>query len=165
MSLQRLLPLICRLIFVSLLAIVFAQVEIQIEGSAGWGASLPTWRIENHWLLDVFWGGRAMTGYHAWVFPWIALFFHWPLLHLPRPTWRDEAGVIAAIIQFWIIEDAMWFVMNPGFGWQALNPAVAHWHKHWLWGLPVEYWGGTLVMLGLLWYSQRRILHTDAPPA
>jgi hypothetical protein len=56
-----------------------------------------------------------MTGYHAWVFPWIALFFHWPLLHLPRPTWRDEAGVIAAIIQFWIIEDAMWFVMNPGF--------------------------------------------------
>ncbi len=63
-----------------LLAYFFANVEIQIEGAAGWAADLPTWRIERHWLLDLFWGGRAMTGYHAWVFPCVALFFHFPLV-------------------------------------------------------------------------------------
>jgi hypothetical protein len=51
--------------WVVLLAYFFANVEIQIEGSAGWAANLPTWRIEHHWLLDLFWGGRPMTGYHA----------------------------------------------------------------------------------------------------
>ncbi|WP_407669535.1 hypothetical protein [Paraburkholderia heleia] len=43
-------------------------------------ANLPTWRIEHHWLLDIFWGSRPMTGYHAWVFPFMALFFHLPPL-------------------------------------------------------------------------------------
>ena len=38
----------------SVLAYAFANVEIQIEGSAGWAINLPTWRIEKHWLLDIF---------------------------------------------------------------------------------------------------------------
>ena len=84
--------------WVLLLAYFFAQVEIQIEGSAGWAANLPTWRIEQHWLLDIFWGGRAMTGYHAWVFPFIALMFHFPLFFLGRWSWRAEAVVVACII-------------------------------------------------------------------
>jgi hypothetical protein len=37
-----------------LMAFFFANVEIQIEGAAGWAANLPTWRIEHHWLLDIF---------------------------------------------------------------------------------------------------------------
>jgi hypothetical protein len=45
------------LLWVVLAAFFFAQVEIQIEGPAGWASSLPTWRIEDHWLLDIFWGG------------------------------------------------------------------------------------------------------------
>ncbi len=51
--------------WVCLLAFFFAEVEIQIKGAQGWAAGLPTWRIEQHWLLDIFWGGRPMTGYHA----------------------------------------------------------------------------------------------------
>ncbi|HQT82510.1 MAG TPA: hypothetical protein PLQ34_10140, partial [Ferrovaceae bacterium] len=42
---------------VFILATFFSQVEINIEGGAGWAANLPTWRIEQHWLLDWFWGG------------------------------------------------------------------------------------------------------------
>jgi hypothetical protein len=48
--------------WVLVMAFFFANAEIQIEGGAGWATSLPTWRIEHHWLLDIFWGGRAMTG-------------------------------------------------------------------------------------------------------
>lgn len=51
------------LLAVVVLALFFANVEIQIEGPHGWAASLPvTFRVEEHWLLDVFWGGRALTG-------------------------------------------------------------------------------------------------------
>src|SRR5450830_1433060 len=66
--------------FVLLLAFFFAKVEIQIEGAEGWAVNLPTWRIEQHLLLTLFWGGRAMTGYHAWMFTFIALIFHLPLV-------------------------------------------------------------------------------------
>lgn len=145
------------LAWVSLLAIFFAQVEIQIEGAAGWGKSLPTWRIEQHWLLDLFWGGRAMTGYHAWVFPFIALIFHFPFFLQSCWSWALQARVLAAIIVFWIVEDAMWFVMNPAYGWAGLNSQNAEWHKHWLAGLPVEYWWGSVLALILLVYSYRSL--------
>jgi hypothetical protein len=84
---NRPLRLLLTLAWVVLLSFFFAQTEVQIEGSAGWAAHLPTWHIEHHWLLDIFWGGRAMTGYHAWIFPCIALFFHFPLFFLPRWSW------------------------------------------------------------------------------
>ena len=44
------------LVWVVVMAFFFANAEIQIEGKAGWAANLPTWRIEHHWLLDIFWG-------------------------------------------------------------------------------------------------------------
>src|SRR3569623_98459 len=104
------------LLSVAILGLFFAQVEIQIEGAAGWAANLPTWRIERHWLLDVFWGGRPMTGYHAWVFPFILLFFHFPLVFNGSYSWRAESRVIACTILFWVIEDFLWFLLNPGYG-------------------------------------------------
>ena len=74
--------LLLLLFWVGLLGYFFAMTEIQIEGASGWAASLPTWRIEKHPLLDIFWGGRPMTGYHAWVFPFMALVFHLPLVYV-----------------------------------------------------------------------------------
>ena len=72
------LLLLPTLIWVLLLAYFLANVEIQIEGASGWAMNLPTWRIAPNWWLDLLWGGREMTGYHAWMFPCIALFsiFH-----------------------------------------------------------------------------------------
>ena len=139
--------------WVALLAIFFSQVEIQIEGSAGWGANLPTWRIEKHWLLDLFWGGRAMTGYHAWVFPFIAMFFHFPFFFTQTWTLKLQARVIACIIEFWILEDFLWFVMNPAYGLSRFNPEIVNWHHHWMWGTPIDYWIGALAAMFLFRYS------------
>ena len=50
----QLLQLVLTLCWGVLLAYFFAQAEIHIEGDAGWAANLPTWRIEEHWLLDIF---------------------------------------------------------------------------------------------------------------
>jgi len=123
-----------------LLAYVFANVEIQIEGAAGWAAGLPTWRIAPNFWLDLFWGGREMTGYHAWVFPFIALFFHFPFVFFGRWSWRAEARVLGAILTFWISEDFLWFVCNPAYGLTHFTPESVPWHVHWWGAAPTDYW-------------------------
>lgn len=144
----HLLKSLTTLAYVALLGFFFAQVEIQIEGAAGWAAGLPTWRIEKHWLLDIFWGGRPMTGYHAWVFSFMALVFHLPCLLTRQWTWRLELRILGSLALFWIIEDWLWFVCNPAFGLARFSPAFVPWHKHWLLAMPTDY----LIMgtLGLL---------------
>ena len=64
--------MITYLIFIIIVSYAFGQLEIQIEGTAGWAKNLPTWRIENHWALKVFWGGRPLTGYHFWAMIFIS---------------------------------------------------------------------------------------------
>lgn len=132
---------------------MFAMVEIQIEGAAGWAANLPTWRIEKHWLLDIFWGGRAMTGYHAWVFPFIGVMLHMGFVLLGTWSWRLEARALAATMLFWIIEDALWFILNPAYGWFGLTPERVPWHKHWFLGVPLDYWTFTSTALVALAWS------------
>jgi hypothetical protein len=136
-------------VWVALLSFFFAQVEIQIEGPAGWAKNLPTWRVERHWLLDIFWSGRAMTGYHAWVFPFIALAFHLTVFLRGHWSWPLEARIVAMIMLFWVIEDAFWFILNPAFGWHKFSPAHASWHKYWWSGLPVDYWISTAIGVAL----------------
>lgn len=136
-----------------LLAYFFAMAEIHIEGDGGWAGNLPTWRIEEHWLLDLFWGGRPMTGYHAWVFPFIVLVFHFPIFFMGNCSWRIEARVVSCIILFWMVEDFLWFVLNPAYGLKRYTPEHIHWHKRWLWFAPVEYWFFTPVVVALMWYS------------
>jgi hypothetical protein len=140
-------------IWVMLLGVFFAQAEIQIEGAHGWATSLPTWRIEHHWLLDIFWGGRAMTGYHAWVFPFITMFMHFPLFFVGHWSWRAEVRVIACVMVFWVTEDFLWFVMNPAYGMARFNPEVVTWHKHWILGAPTDYWTFAILSVLLLWGS------------
>ena len=147
------LQLILTLGFVTVLAYFFAHAEIQIEGEAGWAANLPTWRIEKHWLLDIFWGGRAMTGYHAWVFSFIAIFFHFPFFFNAPWSLALEARVIASIMLFWILEDFLWFIINPAFGWKRFHPTHVRWHKHWRCGAPVDYWIFFVASAALFWYS------------
>lgn len=142
--------------WVVLLAYFFAHTEIQIEGSAGWAANLPTWRIEQHWLLDLFWGGRAMTGYHAWVFPFVALFFHFPLVFAGHWSWQAESRVIACIMLFWIAEDFLWFVLNPAYGLARFNAVDVPWHKHWLGVAPVDYWAYAVAMIVLFMLSRKK---------
>ena len=125
---------------VAVLALLFANAEIQIEGRAGWAANLPTWRIEEHWLLDIFWGGRPMTGYHLWVFSFIGFVFHFPLFFAAQWSLPLEARIAACVMFFWILEDYLWFVINPAYGWRRFKREYVPWHKRWLLGAPIDYW-------------------------
>ena len=142
------------LLWILLLALFFAKVEINIEGGNGWGAGLPTWRIEKHWLLDIFWGGRAMTGYHAWVFPFIILLFHTVFFVGCQWSLKLEARIVASLMLFWLIEDFLWFVLNPHYGFRKFNKNDIPWHSHrWFIFMPVDYWIFMVAASMLLWYS------------
>jgi len=138
-----------------ILAFFFAKVEIHIEGGSGWAGSLPTWRIEKHWLLDIFWGGRPMTGYHAWVFSFIFLIFHFVFFIYGEWSWKLEMKVLASIALFWIAEDFLWFVLNPAFGIRKFNRQNVPWHKKWLLFAPLDYWVYLMVGSALLYYSSK----------
>ena len=141
------------LAWIAILAFFFANVEIQIEGGAGWAANLPTWRIESHPLLDIFWGGKPMTGYHLWIFSFMALAFHLPVFMTGRFSLKLEARILGSVMVFWIVEDFLWFVLNPAFGLSRFRPESVPWHKHWVLGVPVDY--VVFLVLGslLIWYS------------
>ena len=147
------LHLMLLLFWVFLPAFFFANVEIQIEGAHGWAASLPTWRIEKHQLLDIFWGGRPMTGYHASIFSFMFLVFHLPQVLLNSFSLRVEARCLGCLMLFWITEDFLWFVMNPAFGIARFSPAFVPWHKQWLLGMPTDYLVFTFVGGALLAWS------------
>ena len=136
-------------------AFCWANLEIHIEGNAGWAANLPTWKIDKHILLDVFYGGRPLTGYHVWAFSSVFFFFHLPYFFLHTWSPRMELCAIAGYNLFWVVEDFLWFVLNPHFGWSKFNRGSIWWHKRWLLGLPLDYWllgglGGVLLYVGRL---------------
>lgn len=141
-------------IFILIVSYAFAQLEIQIEGTAGWAKNLPTWRIENHWALKIFWGGRALTGYHLWAMIFIFFLFHMPFFFYSEWSLALELKALAGLILFWVIEDFIWFVINPGFGLKKFNKANIPWHPRWFLGAPVDYWLFTPIAILFLYLSQ-----------
>jgi hypothetical protein len=137
------------LLFVGVAAVIFAKLEIEIEGPHGWAEKLPTWRIEHHFLLDWLFGGRPLTGYHVWTFVFVLLLFHLPFFFNGTWTFPEELNIIGGYLLFWLLEDMMWFILNPHFGWKQFTKDNVWWHKRWFLGLPVEYWigGGAAVVL------------------
>lgn len=142
--------LLVGLIVVSFL---FAKAEIEIEGKAGWAANLPTWRIEDHPLLQIFWGGRPLTGYHVWMFAFMAAVFHMSLLFDWQWSMEREARILGGLMIFWIVEDFLWFVFNPAFGLSKFNAGSIPWHKRWICFVPVDYAVGLVLGSFMIWYS------------
>ncbi len=163
---RRLAPPLAYLAFVGLLSVLFAQVEIQVEGPAGWAANLPTWKVTpREWpILEVVWAGRPLTGYHFYVFAFMALVFHLPVAFGGRWGLTIEARCLGSIMVFWIVEDVLWFVMNPAFHMKDFKEGSVSWHPHWFLGLPADYWMFGAGGLALLLFSFRRELLGRGPP-
>ena len=66
-------------IFLFLVATLLALLEVQIEGTNGWAAALPTWRADGA-LVKAITGGRPITGYHVYLWLLLLALLHTPLL-------------------------------------------------------------------------------------
>jgi len=139
------------LVFVPIAAYIWAKLEIQIEGPNGWAEQLPTWRIEKHRLLDWFFGGRPLTGYHTWAFAFVGFVFHMPFFWAGKWSMRGESQALGAIMIFWVLEDFLWFVFNPHFGWRKYRKENIWWHKNWVLGFPLDYWVLGIVGSLMVW--------------
>lgn len=137
--------------FVVAAATCFALLEIAIEGDQGWAAALPTWKIENKWTRWFF-SSRPLTGYHLYVHLFVLVFVHLPYgLGFLAPSWKVEARIAAFLIFFWVMEDFLWFVLNPAFGIRRFTREHVWWHAPtWWWVMPRDYW--VFLPLGILLY-------------
>jgi hypothetical protein len=120
---------------------LFALLEVQIEDGSGWAANLPTWRYERAWTRRVL-GARAITGYHLYFQLFIALMAHLPYLLGAAPfSWPLELRILSFLVLFWVLEDFLWFVLNPAFGLRRFRRELIWWHAPNWWGImPRDYW-------------------------
>ena len=143
-------------IFLVIASLVMAHLEVQIEGAAGWAQNLPTWRIDNP-LTRIILGGRALTGYHLYFHMFIALLLHVPYaLGLIPISISAELRLLAFLVLFWLLEDFIWFLINPAYGWRAFRADRIRWHRHTWWVImPREYWLAAPLGLSLYLLSFR----------
>jgi hypothetical protein len=124
------------------LALLFALVEIEIEGADGWAIKLPTWyrrRTIAARLYGLVMSGKPLTGYHAVMF-FIPLWaFHIGLGFGQPWSWTGEIRMLSSYLVWNVTWDFLWFVLNPAYGWRRFRKGEIWWHKVWLGRLPVDY--------------------------
>ena len=131
-------------------SVLFALLEVQIEGRSGWAAALPTWRFRNDWTRRLL-GAREITGYHVYFQLFVAVMAHLPyLLGAVRPGWAIELRILSFLVFFWVVEDFLWFVLNPAYGLRRFRREGVWWHAEtWWWFMPRDYWLFLPIAVGL----------------
>jgi hypothetical protein len=142
-----------RLVFLFGYALLFAAVEIEIEGPHGWAARLPTWfRITPAYarLYRLLMRGKPLTGYHAVMFVLPLWSFHVGFVAGLPWNWAAEATTLAAYLVWTVTWDLLWFILNPRFGWRRFRKGEVWWHGGtWIGRFPVDYYGAVLASLVL----------------
>jgi hypothetical protein len=114
------------------LALLFAAVEIEIEGAHGWAARLPTWRRTSGRAARIFaivMNGRPLTGYHLFMLPLPLVFLHVTYVDGRDWSWEDEARTLATYLAFAIAWDYLWFVLNPAWGFRRFRRGAVWWTR------------------------------------
>ena len=115
--------------FFILFGTLWAALEVQIEGENGWAAKLPTTSFS----------GTHFTWYHVimnvmvFVLVFKVVSFSWAL-----PFW---------LASLFLIEDYMWFMINPAYGFEKYSAKYVPWHK-WVLKMPLGNWLSFAIMLG-----------------
>jgi hypothetical protein len=147
-------------------ALLFALVEIEIEGKDGWAMNLPTWYRRKPVYARVYaflLSGKPLTGYHAVMFSIPFVSFHVGLAFGQPWSWGLEARVIASYLVWNVTWDFLWFVLNPHFGWARFRKGQIWWHGGvWIGRLPIDYvnalWLSFLVA-ALPWFVRGNTTH------
>lgn len=149
-------------LYIFLLAVTLAILEIQIEGAHGWAERLPAWRpTRTHWSSRLVWKllTKELTGYHLALVILLLLFFHFPFILGVQFTLENEVKILSFFFIFAALWDFLWFVLNPNFTVERFKAAYITWHRNWLLGLPTDYYG--CLMLSLLVIAPLYVLGLD----
>jgi hypothetical protein len=143
------LALILRVLFLFGYALLFALVEIEIEGPHGWAERLPTWfRVTTPVarFYGLFMRGKPLTGYHAVMFVLPLWSFHIGFFAGVPWSWAAEAATLAAYMAWVATWDLLWFLWNPRFGWARFRKGEVWWHgRTWIGRFPIDYWSALVL--------------------
>lgn len=136
-------------LYLFILAVVLAVLEIQIEGEHGWAKNLPTWRPKSDfWLAKIyrkFMSGKDLTGYHLAMFGFVFLIMHLPFFRGVEWSEINEWETLSLFFIFAITWDYLWFIFNPSYPLHKFKAEHIWWHKKWLGPLPLDYYLGILI--------------------
>jgi hypothetical protein len=124
--------------FILVLSAVTALMEIQIEGGNGWAGCLPSWRFAPAWMRN-FLNGKDLTGYHLYLNLHMLVLFHFPMFFVEWSLFL-ELTILSIFFACMIVEDFLWFVLNPHFGWTSFGKGKVSWYTQWFGGFPVDYY-------------------------
>jgi len=141
-------------IFVVLSSVLLAKVEIQIEGKDGYAQSLPvTWRTKNKWVKNLIGG----TSYHVYMWAFILALMHLPFVVGLPWTPGKEMLIISFLLFITVVEDFLWFILNPDYGIKKYKKECIPWFQdRWIWFTPAWYWWYTPIAI-LLYLGSRMI--------
>jgi hypothetical protein len=138
-----------RIAFLFGYALLFAAVEIEIEGDHGWAERLPTWfRVTPLYAraYGLFMRGKPLTGYHLVMFVLPLWSFHIGFVSGIPGSWTREATALSAYVLWVVIWDFLWFLLNPRFGWRRFRKNEVWWHgRTWIGRFPVDYYSAAVV--------------------
>ncbi|MBU2612650.1 MAG: hypothetical protein KKB62_02930 [Nanoarchaeota archaeon] len=123
-------------IFIFILSLIFALLEIEIEGPNGWARKLPTWYRKSGFFSKVFYNlfpRKPLTGYHFFVLPWVFLFLHFAFFIGLEWTIANEIAVLISFSLLIMAEDFLWFIFNPYFGVGKFKREKIWWHSSMNW--------------------------------
>jgi hypothetical protein len=147
------IDVVFRVLFLFAYALMFAAVEIEIEGPHGWAERLPTWfrvTTPSARFYGLFMHGKPLTGYHAVMFVLPAWSFHIGFIAGVPWSWGAEATTLAAYMAWVVTWDLLWFLLNPRYGWARFRKGEVWWHGGpWFGRFPVDYWGALVASLAV----------------
>lgn len=126
------------LIFILISSVLFALLEIQIEGKDGWAEKLPTWKIKNplEKIIDM----PYFTGYHIYFWIFIFTLLHFPYFLGLSFNFLNEVKIIETFILILLFEDFLWFILNPNWGIKRFLKEKIPWNRDKIFYLPRIYW-------------------------
>lgn len=134
-------------VLVVIASFLLAKVEINTEGAHGYAKNLPvTWRASNKWVKN-FLGG---TSYHLYMWGFMLSLVHLPFVVGLSWTAGREMLVISFLLFVTVLEDFLWFVLNPAvdektgeclYGIKNFKPEKIPWFEdRWFLFCPAWYW-------------------------
>lgn len=130
-----------------ILALFHAFQETQIEGKNGWARHLPTFRIDV--FLTKLLIGKEITGYHIFLLAMYLTIFHGIFL-FQSWNWKLEASIFGYFSLYFVMEDFLFFIVNPHYTLKNFCKGKIEWHQRWFWGLPISYWWAIIIGIALL---------------
>jgi len=115
------------LIYILLIFVSIAFWEAYIEGKNGWASRSVGWKMKKNIFFT-----KGITAYHFWA--WIIMIPMFLALPLVIYGWNLKLFGVLATGYFWgaVLEDFLWFVVNPTFQLKNFNSKNVNWHLKWI---------------------------------